>query len=488
VIQFIIPLLLILIVQVFRRQSFEFAEENDANSNNKDFDSAKKSLKTLIFSELQSLSDGPSQFHPHLVTGASFDAKTAITALPQAKILQALLTLFTLLGGFVVSKRNKISLCIHAKESGRGPGVTVMIRRNLWKENISESFWIDNYMPDFDKDKEISSEMVIVLSKAIATWIMYSIYEKEMKNQSPMGATKWKSYAYFMAGIHAFLQSRNDEAKKLYASAINEDQGSFGAWYNLGFLYTRDAAVESDPIKAKYHYNLAITALEKSRDLTALYDGKEDQSWRQIHYDSVFQLSAIHCYYINHGNKNGDESNGYLDELRKILANLKNESYKKIKFKGMNQNFREYINEFEKAAKCMTLQPQCFACIISAKLELSTPRAAYNSACCISENFIPPLKNCKDSCVNDKTNSAKMNNSINVPRKSDDETEWSALSYLDFALEMGGGIIDWAKKDPSLKNLRDRSRTEFDKLIHKHTKKEKPANKPEKKETSATAS
>lgn len=44
-----------------------------------------------------------------------------------------------------------------------------------------------------------------------------------------------------------------------------------------------------------------------------------------------------------------------------------------------------------------------------------------------------------------------------------------ALEHLEYALERGGNIVQWAKNDPSLKRLREDKKGDFDKLIKKYS-------------------
>jgi tetratricopeptide (TPR) repeat protein len=59
-----------------------------------------------------------------------------------------------------------------------------------------------------------------------------------------------------------------------------------------------------------------------------------------------------------------------------------------------------------------------------------------------------------------------------VGEKKDEECDNAyndALRHLKWALERGGGIVQWAKKDPSLKGLRKDKKCEFDELIKKYS-------------------
>nr|AAU83851.1 hypothetical protein GZ34G5_18 [uncultured archaeon GZfos34G5] len=162
-----------------------------------------------------------------------------------------------------------------------------------------------------------------------------------------------------------------------------------------------------------------------------------------VWYKATYQLAATYHYWSMQKEDENTPKN-----LRELAAKEAKKLYEAIEEaikalqKSEDKALRNFLKSFEPMAAIM------YAAILADNNEKEeargivenidttklTYRGHYNLACYYSET-------------------------------KDDEKAWE---HLEYALERGGDIVQWAKNDPSLKRLREDTEGEFDKLIEKY--------------------
>jgi tetratricopeptide (TPR) repeat protein len=241
---------------------------------------------------------------------------------------------------------------------------------------------------------------------------------------TPLGTDDWQSYAYLRAGARWRLESQDDKARLMFLNVRNRYENA--ALFNLGVLYTEAG-----------EYERALEQLERVK--------KDTNPNTILWYNAEYYLALTYRYkgdllqakeeaklLVNTISKTISGLDKKKKELRKSLEELRPMAC------IMYANTLVYVGEIKEAESMIKpLDPSRL-----------TYRARYNLAC-------------HYSIYGEKA-------PVNVEKRN--AAYKMALQHLEYALERGGGIVEWANKDPALNGVRQDKETQnkFAKLIQKY--------------------
>ncbi len=329
-----------------------------------------------------------------------------------------------------------------------GVGLTLSTVNSLTGEILGNiTLWQKDYDTEIKPaestagDKNLASSYYYLVEPA-AIWVFFQLNEQRKAAKEEkfalLGTDDWKSYAHFQAGVRWQLEGKKDKARQQYVMAQNQDMNNYGALINLGYLDIEDK-----------NYNRAIERLSKGIEMAEKSKNyPRERAW----FVAMYQLAAAYHY------------KGHLLRKKPVCAHECIE-----KAKEHCQNLLKAINK-EKFLE--SIEPNAIIMHASILIDLAyqgetdqnkieeakskiknietvytklAPRVRYNLACYYS-------------IVGDKT--------------SDPKDYKKALENLEYAIEGGGEIIQWAKIDPSLEGVREVNNKDFANLIKKYSPQE----------------
>ncbi len=348
------------------------------------------------------------------------------------------------------------------KTADRGAGLTLSLVEK-WTGNIvaNNTIWQKDYDPMMKSSSNEKDPMPYYrLADMAATWTLFQLHasseggfltklKQNMKTFFklpapseefiPLGTKDWQSYAYFKAGVSWSLEGEKEKARQLYVEALSRDINNRGALFNLGVIDMESGEYD----KAVERLLMARNSAEKEKT-NNLYS---DPVW----YSAMYQLAASYQYKVIKAEE-GQELNE-AEETAKILVTKINEAIESLR-KNENKVLKQYLESFRPMAVILYAgilfgrgkEKEAESLIESLKpFSLLSYRVRYNLAC-----YYSIAGNKKEG--KEQTNAYK-----------------DALFHLNYALERGGDIVQWAKRDPSLKGVREDEKTKdfFDRLTEK---------------------
>ncbi len=358
------------------------------------------------------------------------------------------------------------------KTVDRGAGLTLSLVEK-WTGNIvaNNTIWQKDYDPDYDPKMTSSSNEkdpmpYYRLADLAATWTLFQLHASSgegfltklkqnirtffklptsSREFIPLGTKEWQSYAYFRAGVSWSLEDKKEKARQLYVEALSRDMNNHGALFNLGVIDMESGEYD----KAIERFLMARTSTEKEKT----NDLFNDPVW----YSAMYQLAASYQYKVikaEEGQEKAEQELIEAEEAAKNLVTMINEAIESPQ-KNENMALRQYLMSFKLMAVILYAgilvsqekENEAKPLIESLKpFSLLPYRVRYNLACYYS------------MAGDKKEGNEKLN------------TYKDALFHLDYALERGGDIVQWAKSDPSLKGVREDENTKdiFERLIEEN--------------------
>lgn len=354
---------------------------------------------------------------------------------------------------------NVITLSGYLETSGScGVGLTLSMVSQTGEILGNITIWQKDYdttikpvEPTAVEDKNMTSYYYSLIEPA-AIWVFFKLNDldkikkkkaaKEPEKFAPLGTDDWKSYAHFHAGVRWELEGNKDKARQQYVMAQNQDMNNYGALINLGYLDIEDKNYN----RAIERLSMGIKMAEKSKNYP------RERAW----FVAMYQLAASYHYKGIRFRKENNLvcANKYIIEAEKECQNLLN----KI-------NEEKFLEAIEPNAIIMHASILMDLAYLGEKDE-STIKDAENKIKKIESEYsklAPRVRYnlaCYYSIVGDKT--------------KEEKNYKKALENLEYAIEGGGDIIQWAKIDPSMKGVREFNGTkDFADLIQKYSPKEK---------------
>ncbi len=287
------------------------------------------------------------------------------------------------------------------------------------------------------------------LAKLAAIWAFFKLDEQsEISSHKPsefskLGTQNWLSFAYLRAGAFWTLEGCKEKARQLYVEALSQEINYRDVWFNLGYLDIEDK-----------EYDHAIERLSRAQELSRSGDSlPNNYQW----YLATYQLAAVY-HYISKQSKAAEDlhkaekvSSELVEKINDAIDRLQsNTEVREMKLKRFLQGFK--LNANIMSASIIADQGKLDEAELKIKsIDKEGSKFPYR----VHYNFA-----CYYSIFGKKTKSDET--------KSTDAYN-KALSHLEYAIERGGGIINWAKNDPSLEGIRKDRKDDFDKIINKYT-------------------
>jgi hypothetical protein len=246
------------------------------------------------------------------------------------------------------------------------------------------------------------------------------------------GTENWQSYAYVRAGVDWQLRDELSNARQMFLKALDHDPDNPVALFNLSSCNVRAG-----------EYNLALLRLTKAKALAHLTD-EVDVLW----YKAMYQLAATYAY--KSASEQGPSNQRHLadaereakwlvekidqalgsadtsDDVKGVLDTI--QPIAEILYAGIVAGIPDSPNSGDAERRLSRIEAH------DRLLDLSY-RARYNLACYYAR------KGARAENVTEK----KLAYS-------------TALQDLEYALEHGGPLVQWAREDPALKGLREDSK------------------------------
>jgi tetratricopeptide (TPR) repeat protein len=325
---------------------------------------------------------------------------------------------------------NVITLSGYLEKPGdKGAGLTLSIVENQTGNILGNiTIWQKDYDPATTQSAVKDNDPVpyYCLVEPAAIWAHYQLSAtsgEDAEKSAHTGISDWQSYAYLRAGTRWRLENQDDKARLMFLNVRNRYEDE--ALFNLGVLHTEAG-----------EYERALERLERVKESTT--------SKKILWYNAEYYLALTYRY-------KGDLLRA--KEEAKLLVNTISNTISGL---DNNKKLRDSLKDFKPMACIMYANTLVYAGELKEAESMIKPldpfrltyRARYNLACHYS---IYGEKAAVD--VEQRTAAYKM-----------------ALWHLEYALERGGGIVEWAKKDIALKGVRENNETKdaFAKLIKKY--------------------
>ncbi len=354
------------------------------------------------------------------------------------------------------------------KTADRGAGLTLSLVEK-WTGNIvaNNTIWQKDYDPMMTLSSNEKDPMPYYrLADLAATWTLFQLHAssgggfltKLRQNMRtffrlptpseefiPLGTKDWQSYAYFKAGVSWSLEGEKEKARQLYVEALSRDINNRGALFNLGVIDMESGEYD----KAVERLLMAKNSAEKEKT-NSLYN---DPVW----YGAMYQLAASFQYKVMKAEEGQEKAKQELNEAEETAKNLVTKINEEIESVQKNENkvLNQYLESFRPMAVILYAgilvgrgkEKEADSLIEDLKpFSLLSYRSRYSMACYYS-------------IAGDKKEGKERTN-----------TYKDALFHLNYAFERGGDIVQWAKRDPSLKGVREDEETKdfFDRLTEKN--------------------
>lgn len=327
---------------------------------------------------------------------------------------------------------NVITLSGYLEKPGdSGAGLTLSIVENQTGNILSNiTIWQKDYDPTATQSAVKDNDPVpyYCLVEPAAIWAHFQLRAamEDAGKSAHRGINDWQSYAYLRAGMRWRIEGKDDKARLMFLNVLNRHENNLEALFNLGVMDTEAG-----------EYERALERLELVRK-----DTKPDKI---VWYKAEYQLAATSGY-------KGDLSKA--EEEAKMLVKAIRETINELE-KSKNKALKEFLISFYPMAVILYAGilvgkdniKEAETQITSINQKKLSYRSRYNLACYYSH-------------VGD--NEKKKYSSTKAYQE--------ALFHLEYALERGGTLVQWAQKDPSLKGVREfkETKTKFDEIIKKY--------------------
>jgi tetratricopeptide (TPR) repeat protein len=401
-----------------------------------------KGMKTLVEESYTQLGEGHSRLHLMDKPLDKIEIPVDITGIigaPYFKIVSQLIQwafppkLYTLSGSLQTS-------------GNLGAGLTLrLVNRRTGEIVANYTIWQKAFDPTMTQQvasKSTDPTTYYRLAKLAAIWTFYQLGQIEKTDFSSLGTQNWLSYAYLRAGVFWALEDYKVKARQLYNEALNRDIKYRSALFNLGYLDIEDR-----------EYDRAIERLSHAKELSS----PKDYLW----YLATYQLAAAYHYksMLYKAKKDLDQAEIESSELVEKIDSTISEPQSSLE--AREEMLKQVLQLFKLNARIMhaaIIADQDK--IVDAEEEVNRIKNEYHNIFSyrVHYNFA-----CYYSIVGNKTKDRDKRESIDAYKK--------ALYHLEYALERGGDIINWAQKDPSLEGVRNKET--FGKLIKKYSPEKK---------------
>jgi tetratricopeptide (TPR) repeat protein len=403
-----------------------------------------------------------------------------------------------------------------------GAGLTLSLVRKKTGEIIANrTIWQKDFDPAITPPKEKDPAPYYRLAEPAAIWTLFHDELPFKKKLTLLGTRDWLSFAYFRAGVRWAREERDDKARKLYVEALNQDTDNRGAWFNLGALDV-EAGEYKRAIKrlqmAREKYLFCWSKIPRNVSMGDI-PGDDSRKLRRFLVDDRGILWAENAEIIRSRNDNtiSIRENGYSAEIKldrmeeKAVLKIRDGRPADLKVEMENGEpniYAHFLKEpvWYKAAYQLAATYHYWS---RQKEDENTPKNLRELAAKEAkklyeaiEEAIKALQKSEDKALrnflksfepmaaimyaailadnNEKEEARGIVENIDTTKLTyrghynmacyyaetkDDEKAWE---HLEYALERGGDIVQWAKNDPSLKRLREDTEGEFDKLIEKY--------------------
>jgi tetratricopeptide (TPR) repeat protein len=249
-----------------------------------------------------------------------------------------------------------------------------------------------------------------------------------------VGGTKdWQSYAYVRAGVDWQLRDELSNARQMFLKALDHDPDNPVALFNLSSCNVRAG-----------EYDLALMRLTKAR---ALADHTDEVD--VLRYKAVYQLAATYAY------KSASEKDP--STKQRHLADAEREA--KWLVEKIERALGSADTSDDVKGVLETIQP--IAEILYAGIVAGIPNSPNSGD---AEERLSRIE-ANENLLN-LSYRARYNLACYYARKgarAENETNKKAayrraLQHLEYALERGGPLVQWAREDPALKGLREDSK------------------------------
>jgi tetratricopeptide (TPR) repeat protein len=288
------------------------------------------------------------------------------------------------------------------------------------------------------------------------------------------GTQDWQSYAYVRAGIDWQLRDENDKARRMFLKALDHDPDNPVALFNLASCNVRAC-----------DYDLAVPRLRKAKVNAHLTD-QRDALW----YKAAYQLAATYAYKSTsdkrHLNLAEVEAYKLVEALDQALGSEDDTSdeAKQAPKQADTNDGTKWVPEsahISDETKRVLESIRPIAEILYTGIVADTPDSEHKTAARQRLAKIETEESLSKLSYRARYNLAcyYAREGARVQGKGDKEAAYTrALQHLEYALERGGSLVQWARDDPALDCLRkdekvkvggnETAKGAFDKLIQKY--------------------
>ena len=277
---------------------------------------------------------------------------------------------------------------------------------------------------------------------------------------SILGATDWRSYAFFLAGVRAEDRADMKTAESLYVRALAIDGKNIGARMNLGGVLLEENSYEN----AVEQLGVAKSGAGNDANITK----------HAVYYSASYRLAAA-LFSLNKIREAKKELDGLLAAVDKKLA--------PPKLSGRTEKWMEWIESKlgERVARRVGTWLEQRAQRNHAKddhlrpfLEQLRPSAVsmqMGLRVALGEKVSPDELKDLDLWKPEawfQYNLACTYSMLGGARNGEAAALADSLKHLDFALRLRPALCDWAQQDPSLQGVRKGALDAFKQTIKRH--------------------
>jgi hypothetical protein len=394
--------------------------------------------------------------------------------------------------------------------SDRGVGLTLTLKNEQGTIISNCTIWQKDYDPELSSKSDKNPAPYYFLVEPAAIWTLFQldsqITKLEMKKWC--GVKNWKSYAYFRAGVYWRLQNKGNWAKLMFNNALNEDSSNRFAVLNLGMLDTLNSEYDRAIDRLNLAKKMSTEATKSHQDSRGVW---KDAVW----YKSSYQLAANYLYKLNivkadeeaktlvnqiknYLDSYEEEANNFGNSIKTIINRPLQKLVSRAGWKPTPQELLEMSNTDKKCyrdryiAFLKEMEPivlSMYATVLVmnnrviesekeiekiAKLTtLHSYRTHYNLACYHLYLWNYYFRNSSISLFFSGYSLAIDYYSLNIYYclfKFSQYHYEEGLNLLRNSFDLKPSLAKWARKDPSLKGVRDNQETEgdFNELIARY--------------------
>lgn len=269
--------------------------------------------------------------------GLLADMADALRDVPQGKWIAAALRLINKL-----IPRDAFTVAGDLLPAGsRGPGLALSLSDRNGDTRATETLWSadydlspDNQTPDTPTPTN-APDLLARLGVAGGAWTIYAALQQRQNTVrfSTLGSTRWRSYAWFRAGLEAHRCEQLALARVLYAKAVDEDGANDPALANLARLELQagELAIAAARLQRVMDDTRDVEATRFRRFLNKTHDERLNQTQtnerRRLLRDTLWYQAAYNMAVAQlEGNDAGSAVWTNLDlccELESALADLR---------------------------------------------------------------------------------------------------------------------------------------------------------------------